>query len=118
MFDFGVGYTEMFVVALVAILVIGPKDLPHVLRAVGKTVGKMRGMAREFQGHLDTAMREAGLEDVKREMQGLKSLAKVDMDLPAAKIGAKPPAASADADAFKTYFGDVAEPATPGEGAA
>ncbi|MCX7350587.1 MAG: twin-arginine translocase TatA/TatE family subunit [Alphaproteobacteria bacterium] len=38
MFDFGVGYTEMFVVALVAIIVIGPKDLPKVLRALGKTV--------------------------------------------------------------------------------
>ena len=47
MFDFGFGYTEMFVVALVAIIVIGPKDLPRVLRAFGKTVGKMRGMARE-----------------------------------------------------------------------
>ena len=46
MFDFGFGYSEMFVVAVVAIIVIGPKDLPKVLRALGKTVAKMRGMAR------------------------------------------------------------------------
>lgn len=124
MFDFGIGYTEIFVVALVAILVIGPKDLPHVLRAVGKTVGKMRSMAREFQGHLDTAMREAGLDDVKREMQGLKSLANVDLDPTLAKGAAPRPAAvSADATAFKTYFGDAAASlpeAAPkaGEGAA
>jgi sec-independent protein translocase protein TatB len=108
MFDFGIGYTEIFVVALVAILVIGPKDLPRVLRAVGKTVGKMRGMAREFQGHLDSAMREAGLEDVKREMQGLKSLAKVDLESPAARPASKPAPASADVNAFKTYFGEAA----------
>ena len=57
MFDFGFGYSEMFVVAVVAIIVIGPKDLPKVLRAFGKTIAKMRGMAREFQGHLDQAMK-------------------------------------------------------------
>ncbi len=60
MFDFGIGYTELFVVAMVAIIVIGPKDLPRVLRAVGKTVGKMRGMAREFQGHLDSRHERGG----------------------------------------------------------
>ena len=54
---------------MVAIIVIGPKDLPRVLRALGKTVAKMRGMAREFQGHLDSAMKEAGLDEVKKEIQ-------------------------------------------------
>ena len=73
MFDFGIGYTEMFVVAVVAIIVIGPKELPRVLRAFGKTMAKMRGMAREFQGHLDSAMKEAGLEDVKKEFNNLKN---------------------------------------------
>ena len=67
MFDFGFGYSEMFVVAVVAIIVIGPKDLPKVLRAFGNTIAKMRGMAREFQGHLDQAMKETGFEDVKKE---------------------------------------------------
>ncbi len=74
MFDFGVGYTEMFLIAVVAIIVIGPKDLPRVLRTFGKTIGKMRGMAREFQGHLDSAMKEAGLEDVKKEFNNLKNI--------------------------------------------
>ena len=78
MFDFGIGYTEIFVIAVVAVIVIGPKDLPRVLRAIGKTVGKMRGMAREFQGHLDSAIRDAGLDDVKKEIQGLKNINMID----------------------------------------
>ena len=77
MFDFGFGYTEMFVIAVVAIIVIGPKDLPRVLRALGKTVAKMRGMAREFQGHLDSAMKEAGIDEVKKEFDNLKNSANV-----------------------------------------
>ena len=77
MFDFGIGYTEMFLIAVVAIIVIGPKDLPRVLRALGKTVAKMRGMAREFQGHLDGAMKEAGLDDVKKEFENIKNSANI-----------------------------------------
>jgi sec-independent protein translocase protein TatB len=112
MFDFGIGYTEIFVIAMVAIIVIGPKDLPRVLRAAGKTISKMRGMAREFQGHLDTAMREAGLEDVKKEIQGLKSMASVDTT-PSIKPDATAAAAAAakkqDED-FAKFFGEP-EPA-------
>ena len=107
MFDFGIGYTELFVVAMVAIIVIGPKDLPRVLRAVGKTVGKMRGMAREFQGHLDSAMKEAGLEDVKKEFQGLKSAATID---PTGSASAKDRAAGEakkTEDDFKKFFGEA-----------
>lgn len=107
MFDFGIGYTEIFVVAMVAIIVIGPKDLPRVLRAVGKTIGKMRGMAREFQGHLDSAMKEAGLEDVKREIQGLKSVA--TMEPSSVKSAAERAAIEAKKteDDFKKFFGDA-----------
>ena len=73
MFDFGVGYSELFVLALIAVVVIGPKDLPKVLRTIGQFVAKARGMARDFQGHVDTAMKEAGLDDLKKEAMGLKS---------------------------------------------
>ena len=78
MFDFGLGYSEIFVIAVVAIIVIGPKDLPRVLRALGKTMAKMRGMAREFQGHLDQAMREAGVDEIKKEITNLKSMNPVE----------------------------------------
>jgi len=73
MFDFGIGYTELLVIAIVAIIVIGPKDLPRVLRALGKMTAKLRGMAREFQGHVDAAMRETGFDEVKRDLQSMKS---------------------------------------------
>ncbi|MGH6854025.1 MAG: Sec-independent protein translocase protein TatB [Aestuariivirga sp.] len=101
MFDFGVGYTEIFLIAVVAIIVIGPKDLPAVLRAFGKTMAKMRGMAREFQGHLDGAMREAGLEDVKKDLQSLKNIGDIE-PVPKSKVV---PAKPADND-FAKYFGD------------
>jgi sec-independent protein translocase protein TatB len=98
MFDFGVGYTEMFVIAVVAVIVIGPKDLPRVLRAFGKTMAKMRGMAREFQGHLDSAIREAGLEDVKKDLQSLKDIGAIE------PVKKSAPIATAGND-FEKYFG-------------
>ncbi len=103
MFDFGVGYSEMFLIAVVAIIVIGPKDLPRVLRAFGKSMAKMRGMAREFQGHLDGALKDAGLEDIKKEIQGLKNIGTID---PAAK---KPPVDDKKRaeDDFKKFFGEA-----------
>ncbi len=114
MFDFGVGYTEMFLIAVVAIIVIGPKDLPRVLRALGKTVAKMRGMAREFQGHLDGAMKDAGLEDVKKEFNNLKNSANI-VDPFKKDIVSD---VKKQEDDFKKLFGDVpTDPAKPQAGA-
>lgn len=112
MFDFGIGYTEMFVVAVVAIIVIGPKDLPRVLRALGKTVAKMRGMAREFQGHLDGAMKEAGLDEVKKEFNNLKNISTIE---PAKKDTSAAAVAEVkkQEDDFKKLFGDVPEEPKP-----
>ena len=117
MFDFGIGYTELLVVAVVAVIVIGPKDLPKVLRAFGRTMTKVRGMAREFQGHLDQAMREAGLDEVKKEVQNLKSTVTSAAE-PVTK--AKTEIAQSigkDKDDFAKYFGEignkVAEPEKP-----
>jgi sec-independent protein translocase protein TatB len=98
MFDFGFGYTELVVVAIVAIIVIGPKDLPRVLRAIGRMTAKVRGMAREFQGHLDAAMRETGMDEMKRDLQSLKTsnpLTEVSKDL------------RKQDDDFKKYFGEL-----------
>jgi sec-independent protein translocase protein TatB len=73
MFDFGVGYSELFVLGLIAVVVIGPKDLPKVLRMFGQFTRKMRGMARDFQGHVDAAMKDAGIDDIKKSVQDAKS---------------------------------------------
>ena len=64
MFDFA--WSELGLIAVVALIVIGPKDLPRVLRTVGAWVRKARSIAREFQGSLDDMMREVELDDVKR----------------------------------------------------
>jgi sec-independent protein translocase protein TatB len=60
-------------IVLLAIIVVGPKDLPILLRRFGQFMNKMRGMARDFQGHVDVAMKVAGLEDVQKDLQSLKS---------------------------------------------
>ena len=51
-FGFGVGYSELFVLAIIAVVVIGPKDLPKVLRTFGQFMNKARAISREFQGHV------------------------------------------------------------------
>ena len=68
MFDFGLGSFELLMIAIVAIIVVGPKDLPKLLRTVGQFMTKVRGLAREFQADLDDAARESGLDDVKSEV--------------------------------------------------
>jgi sec-independent protein translocase protein TatB len=108
MFDFGVGYSELFVLALIAVIVIGPKDLPKVLRSFGRMMTKMRGMAREFQGHVDSAMKDAGLDDVKKDLQALK----VGNPMTALKneIGS---ASSSKSNDFDKYFGASDEAPKP-----
>ncbi|HEV2558518.1 MAG TPA: Sec-independent protein translocase protein TatB [Microvirga sp.] len=62
---------EVMVIGAVALIVIGPKDLPKALRTVGQVTAKLRRMAAEFQGQFNEAMREAELDDVKRQIQGV-----------------------------------------------
>jgi len=67
MFDFGLGSTELLMIAIIALIVVGPKDLPKLLRTIGKYVGKIKTMAREFQGHIEDAARETGVDDLKKD---------------------------------------------------
>jgi sec-independent protein translocase protein TatB len=66
---FDIGWSEMAVIMLVALVVIGPKDLPRLARTLGQWVAKGRSMAREFQRSLEDMAREAELDDVKREIE-------------------------------------------------
>ena len=63
---FGIDSAELLVVALVALVVIGPKDLPNLMRSVGYWVGRARGMARHFRSGIDTMIREAELEEMEK----------------------------------------------------
>jgi len=66
---FDIGWSEMAVILLVALVVIGPRDLPRVARTMGKWVAKGRAMAREFQSALEDMAREAELDKVKSEIE-------------------------------------------------
>jgi sec-independent protein translocase protein TatB len=63
---FGVDSSELAVVAILALIFIGPKDLPKVMRTVGYWVGRVRGMARHFTSGLETMVREAELEEMEK----------------------------------------------------
>jgi sec-independent protein translocase protein TatB len=71
---FEVGWTEMLVIAIVMIVVVGPKDLPNMLRTFGRMTAKMRGMASDFRKQFDEALKEAELEDVKKSVDSLRGL--------------------------------------------
>ncbi len=77
MFDFDAG--KIIVIGVVALVVIGPKELPRVMRQVGQTVGKLRRMAGEFQAQFMEAMREAEMANVKEEMSKIAETAKIDV---------------------------------------
>lgn len=79
---FDIGWSELFVIAVVAVVVVGPKDLPKMLRTFGNSVGKMKRMAGEFQRQFAEALREAELDSVQREIE---EIGKID---PMAEINA------------------------------
>lgn len=68
---FEIGWTEILLIALVAIVVIGPKDLPRAMRIVGQWTGKMRRMAGEFQRQFNQALKEAELDDVRKDVEAI-----------------------------------------------
>jgi len=117
---FDIGWGEFVVIAVVALIVIGPKELPAVLRAIGQWTTKIRRMASEFQSQFQEALREAEMADLKKEVDNLNETAKgftSQIDDPlnfkeATKWEPNPDAAKPDAaksDAAKPD--DVAKPA-------
>lgn len=68
---FDIAWSEMLLIGGVALIVIGPKDLPGALRSAGQAIGKIRRMAAEFQGQFNDAMREAELSDLKKQVEDI-----------------------------------------------
>lgn len=79
MFEFDAG--KLVIIGIVALIVIGPKELPRVLRQVGQATAKLRRMAAEFQSQFMDAMREAELSDIKDEATKLAASARLDTGL-------------------------------------
>lgn len=84
---FDIGWDEMLFTAIVAIVVIGPKDLPRALRTAGRWIGKMRRISGHFRAGIETMIRDAELEEMEKKWR----------EQNAAIMAAHPPAASAEA---------------------
>lgn len=76
MFDFDAG--KLLIIGVIALIVIGPKDLPRVLRQLGQAVGRLRRMANEFQGQFMDAMKEADIQDIRNELAKVASDAELN----------------------------------------
>jgi sec-independent protein translocase protein TatB len=84
---FGVDSSELILVAILALIFIGPKDLPQALRTVGRWVGQIRGMARHFQTGIDAMIREAELEEMEKKWR--EENERIMRDYPAVLEGQK-----------------------------
>jgi sec-independent protein translocase protein TatB len=73
MFD-SIGFPELLLIGIVALLVVGPKDLPLLMRKAGRWVKKMRGMADDFRANFDDLARQAELDELRKEVEALKSM--------------------------------------------
>ncbi len=138
-----IGWAELAVVGVIVLIVVGPKELPRVLRSAGQWAGKARRIAREFQNSLDDMVRESELDTIKKDVEKAtnfdvkkdienaidpKGDVKRAFEAPAADAGEAPAAADADEtgpaavpSASPTPSGKVAPAptdATPAEGAA
>lgn len=86
---FDVAPTELLLCAVIALVVIGPKDLPKAMRFVGHWVGKARGMAKHFRAGIDTMMRESELQEMEQKWREhneaiMRAYPQIDMTVPPA----------------------------------
>jgi sec-independent protein translocase protein TatB len=107
---FDIGWSELVVIAVVALIAIGPKELPGVLRMVGQWMGKARKMAAEFQGQFNEAMREAEMADLKKTFDEVRDAAK---DLTSNNIMTSLQKDVSDAMTIDKIDTPVATPTTP-----
>ena len=109
---FGIGGLEILVVGVIALLVVGPKELPGLMRIIGRFVGKMRAYARHFTAGIDNIVREAELEEM--EKQWKRQNEEIMKRFPAGLYDEQPPMAPEDDGA---RGGDAAqEPRTKPDG--
>jgi sec-independent protein translocase protein TatB len=116
----GFSWSELLVIMMVALVVIGPKDLPVAIRTVSAAIRKMRGLANEFQGHVQDLMREADLADVGNDLRSLRnfdlgSLAERHIDPEGSLRHAFDPASGDPHDMANPSIGDAAVAAAEAE---
>ena len=127
---FDIGWTELLVIGLVALIVVGPKDLPGMFRALGKFTAKASRMARDFQRAMEEAADESGVKDAASSLKGMTNPRKMGLDAlkdaadkfdkwePGKTSDVKPSEMDADRQAFADKLsGKSAEKADPPEAA-
>jgi len=130
---FDLGMSELLVIGIVALIIVGPKDLPVMFRTLGRFTAKARGMAREFSRAMDAAADEAGVKDVAKDLRKMTDPKSMGMDAlkdaaskfeswdPSRNSTRPTPAAPADpapAPAATPAAADDAAPAAPVHGPA
>jgi sec-independent protein translocase protein TatB len=106
---FDITSSKLLILAVVALIVVGPKDLPILLRTVGKYLGIIRRHAAEFRGQFDEAMREAELDGLKKEFEAVSREVRSTIDIGSRAIDTQIEAARVDAETPKP----AAEPVLP-----
>ncbi len=96
---FDIGWSELLVIAVVAIVVVGPKDLPRLMRGFGTYAGKLRRAASDFQRQFEDAMRESEIDEVRKAIESAKA-APPGLDQPV--MLPKPASSAADTPAKPT----------------
>ena len=110
---FGIDSAELLIIAIVALVVIGPKDLPRVMRTVGGWVARARGMARHFRSGIDTMIRETELEDMQKQWAAQNERIMREHPMPPGGAAPEPPprpAADQVAPGNDPSGGEVAPP--------
>jgi len=95
---FDIGWTELLLIGVVALIVVGPQELPGMFRKLGEITGKARGMAREFQRSMEAAADEAGVAEISADLKKMASVKNLGLD--------------SVADAAKGLTGDIWDPDT------
>jgi sec-independent protein translocase protein TatB len=99
---FDIGWSELLIIAVMALIVVGPKDLPVLLRTVGRYVGIVRRQAAEFRAQFDEALRESELDQIRKDVAGLKQDVASTMHEAARGVERDLDARAADASARQT----------------